>query len=117
MRSERGAERTSDERLREEPRSAVMARTDFHRLRVAHIEPLTDDSAAVTFAVPDELQHAFAFRPGQSLTIKRGEQRRSYSICAPFGRPPRIGVREVAGGAVSSWLVRDVRPGDVVEAQ
>jgi ring-1,2-phenylacetyl-CoA epoxidase subunit PaaE len=94
-----------------------MTRAEFHPLRVARIERLTDDSAAVTFAVPDELKHNFAFRPGQSLTVKRGAERRSYSICAPFGRAPRIGVREVAGGAVSGWLVREVRPGDIVEVQ
>ena len=94
-----------------------MARTDFHPLRVARVERLTDDSAAVTFEVPAGLEREFRFRPGQSLTIRRGEARRSYSICAPYGRAPRIGVREVAGGAVSSWLVHDVRPGDVVDAQ
>jgi ring-1,2-phenylacetyl-CoA epoxidase subunit PaaE len=93
------------------------SRTDFHPLRVARVDQLTDDSAAVTFAVPPELQHAFAFRPGQSLTVRHGEHRRSYSICSPAGAPPRIGVREVEGGAVSRWLVREVRPGDVVESQ
>ena len=92
-------------------------RTDFHRLTVARIDPLTDDSAAVTFRVPPELHDAFAFAPGQSLTLKRGEDRRSYSICAPVGRAPRIGVREVPGGAVSSWLVRDVRAGDEIDVQ
>jgi ring-1,2-phenylacetyl-CoA epoxidase subunit PaaE len=94
-----------------------MARTDFHPLMVAGVESLTDDSAAVTFAVPDELKPTFAFRPGQSVTIRRGGERRSYSICAPAGSPPRIGVREVVGGAVSGWLVRDVQAGDVVEVQ
>jgi ring-1,2-phenylacetyl-CoA epoxidase subunit PaaE len=94
-----------------------MSRTDFHPLTVARVDPLTDDSAAVTFAVPDGLRSTFAFRPGQSLTVRRGGERRSYSICAPAGRAPRIGVREVVGGAVSGWLVRDVRPGDVVEVQ
>jgi ring-1,2-phenylacetyl-CoA epoxidase subunit PaaE len=94
-----------------------VARTDFHLLRVARVDRLTDDSAAVTFDVPDALKPVFRFAPGQSLTIRRGDARRSYSICAPLGRAPRIGVREVAGGAVSGWLVRDVRPGDVVEAQ
>jgi ring-1,2-phenylacetyl-CoA epoxidase subunit PaaE len=94
-----------------------MARTDFHPLTVARVDPLTEDSAAVTFTVPDALRATFAFRPGQSLTVRRGAERRSYSICAPAGRAPRIGVREVVGGAVSGWLVREVRPGDVVEAQ
>jgi ring-1,2-phenylacetyl-CoA epoxidase subunit PaaE len=89
----------------------------FHPLTVTRVDSLTDDSAAVTFRIPDELRTQFAFAPGQSLTVRRGEERRSYSICAPAGRAPRIGVREVPGGAVSGWLVRDLRPGDVVEVQ
>ena len=93
------------------------SRTEFHPLTVARVDPLTDDSAAVTFDVPPELAGRFAFAPGQSLTVRRGRERRSYSICAVRGRAPRIGVREVAGGAVSGWLVHQVRPGDVVEVQ
>ena len=89
----------------------------FHPLTVARVDALTDDAAAVTFRVPDELCDEFAFRPGQSLTIRRGEERRSYSICAPAGRAPRIGVREVPGGALSGWLIRDVRVGDVLDVQ
>ena len=89
----------------------------FHQLTVDRVDALTEDSAAVTFRVPDELANEFAFAPGQSLTLRRGEERRSYSICAPAGRLPRIGVREVPGGAVSGWLVRSVRPGDVIEVQ
>lgn len=91
----------------------------FHRLRVAGVQPLCDDAAAVTFAVPDELKPAFEFRPGQSLTLRRTlggrEQRRSYSICSPAGGALRIGVREVPGGLFSGWLVREVRCGDDVE--
>ena len=89
----------------------------FHPLTVARVDALTDDAAAVTFRIPDELCDEFAFRPGQSLTIRRGEERRSYSICAPAGRAPRIGVREVPGGALSGWLIRDVRVGDVLDVQ
>ena len=92
-------------------------RTDFHPLVVERVEPLTDDSAAITFTVPGDLAGAFAFAPGQSLTIRRGAERRSYSICAAAGSPPRIGVREVAGGAVSGWLVHEVGAGDTVEVQ
>src|SRR5581483_10776679 len=92
-------------------------RTEFHPLAVARVDPLTGDSAAVTFDVPPRLRDTFAFAPGQSVTIRRGAERRSYSICAARGRPLRIGVREVAGGAVSGWLVRQVRPGDVIEVQ
>jgi ring-1,2-phenylacetyl-CoA epoxidase subunit PaaE len=93
------------------------SRTEFHRLTVARVDPLTDDSAAVTFDVPARLAEKFTFAPGQSLTIRRGGERRSYSICAAKGRAPRIGVREVAGGAVSGWLVHKVRAGDLIEVQ
>jgi ring-1,2-phenylacetyl-CoA epoxidase subunit PaaE len=92
-------------------------RTDFHPLVVARVDRLTDDSAAVTFAVPDHVAADFAFAPGQSLTVRRGDDRRSYSICAPAGHAPRIGVREVPGGALSGWLVHEVQAGDVLEAQ
>jgi ring-1,2-phenylacetyl-CoA epoxidase subunit PaaE len=93
------------------------SRTRFHELTVAAVDVLTDDSVAVTFDVPAGLRETFAFAPGQSVTLRRGEERRSYSICAAAGHPPRIGVREVAGGAVSGWLVREVRRGDMIEVQ
>ena len=93
----------------------------FHPLTVAAVQRLTDDAVAVTFEVPDVLRAAFAFDAGQSLTLRRVvdgvEERRSYSICARVGERPRIGVREIPDGLFSRWLVRDVRPGDVVEVQ
>jgi len=99
------------------PRKPSAPPTAFYPLTVAVVDPLTDDAAAITFDVPPALADAFTFLPGQSLTVRRDGERRSYSICAPPGRPPRIGVREVPGGAVSPWLVREVRPGDVVDVQ
>src|ERR1700685_3097226 len=94
----------------------------FHRLAVKRVEPLTGDSAAITFTVPGDLAGEFAFAAGQTLTLRRGEERRSYSICAPAGpgfpnTEPRIGVREVEGGAVSGWLVHDLKAGDTLEVQ
>src|ERR671911_740876 len=94
-------------------------RPQFHPLRVARVEKLTDDAVAVTFDVPPELADDYAFRPGQALTLRRvdgdRDERRSYSICAPVGAAPRVGVREVPGGFFSSWLVHQVRPGDEIE--
>ncbi|GAB1640400.1 1,2-phenylacetyl-CoA epoxidase subunit PaaE [Krasilnikovia sp. MM14-A1259] len=96
-----------------------MAGGAFHPLRVAAVERLCSDAVAVTFEVPAELADAYAFRPGQALTVRhpagRADERRTYSICAPVGAAPRIGVREVPGGLVSSWLVHQVRAGDEVE--
>ncbi|GHI97631.1 1,2-phenylacetyl-CoA epoxidase subunit PaaE [Streptomyces olivaceus] len=94
-------------------------RPAFHRLRVAAVERLCADAVAVRFEVPDELAGAYAFAPGQSLTLRREvdgrDERRSYSICAAAGSAPRIGVRVVPGGLFSAWLVDEVRPGDTVE--
>ncbi|WP_275005857.1 1,2-phenylacetyl-CoA epoxidase subunit PaaE [Promicromonospora iranensis] len=91
----------------------------FHTLTVTDVEQLTDDAAAVTFGLPAQLRGVFEFAAGQSLTLRRVvdgvEQRRTYSICAPAGSAPRIGVREIPDGLFSSWLVREVRPGDRVE--
>jgi len=89
----------------------------FYPLTVSAVDRLTADAAALTFAVPPDLRETFAFRPGQSLTVRRGDERRSYSICVPPGRAPRIGVREVPDGSVSGWLVRGTRPGDTIEVQ
>jgi ring-1,2-phenylacetyl-CoA epoxidase subunit PaaE len=95
---------------------------DFHRLTVKRVDRLTGDSAAITLTVPADLADAFAFAAGQTLTVRRGEERRTYSICAPAGpgfpnAAPRIGVREVAGGVVSGWLVHALKPGDTLEVQ
>jgi ring-1,2-phenylacetyl-CoA epoxidase subunit PaaE len=105
--------------------SRRVAGARFHTLTVAGVEPLTDDAVAVTFDVPADLTEEFAFTPGQSLTVRRvvdgpdgpTEQRRQYSICAAAGTRPRVGVREIPDGLFSRWLVRDLRPGDVVEVQ
>lgn len=103
------------------PTARAGGRGAFHALAVAAVDRLCDDAVAVTFAVPDELREAFAFDAGQSLTLRRiidgVEHRRSYSLCAPVGAAPRIGVREIPDGLFSSWLVHGLRPGDVVEVQ
>jgi ring-1,2-phenylacetyl-CoA epoxidase subunit PaaE len=97
------------------------SRRQFRELSVARVDRLCDDAVAVTFDVPAELAADYSFRPGQSLTLRKvidgRDERRSYSICAPAGQPLRIGVREVSGGAISGWLVREVRPGDRIEVQ
>jgi ring-1,2-phenylacetyl-CoA epoxidase subunit PaaE len=91
----------------------------FHTLQVADVQRLCDDAVAVTFAVPAELRETYAFRPGQYLTLRTftesGEERRSYSICAPPGAAPRVGVRRIDGGLFSEWLVDRLEAGQAVE--
>ncbi|MFI6843864.1 phenylacetate-CoA oxygenase/reductase subunit PaaK [Kitasatospora sp. NBC_00085] len=101
------------------PAARPARRPAFHHLRIAEVERLCEDAVAVTFEVPDGLAAEFAFRPGQTLTLRRvvdgADERRSYSICAPVGGPLRIAVREVPGGLFSRWLVREAVPGEEVE--
>jgi ring-1,2-phenylacetyl-CoA epoxidase subunit PaaE len=98
--------------------TAARLRGGFHPLAVAEVSRLCADAVAITFDVPAGLAERYAFRAGQSLTLRRlidgWEERRSYSICAPEGARPRIGVREVPDGLFSRWLVREVRPGDQI---
>ncbi|MEU6920378.1 2Fe-2S iron-sulfur cluster-binding protein [Streptomyces sp. NPDC046631] len=97
----------------------------FHPLRVRTIERLTDDSVAVTLAVPPELRETFRHRPGQHLnvryTVDGEEVRRSYSICSPATEAPddpvlRVGIRLVDGGAFSTYALKELAVGDLVEA-
>lgn len=93
---------------------------DFRPLTVAAVDRLTDDSVAITFAVPPELKDVFAFAPGQHLTLRRiveGEDlRRTYSVCASaMTGPLRVAVKRLEGGVVSTWLVDELKAGDVLE--
>ena len=57
----------------------------FHRLAIDDLRRETADAISLTFAVPNELAQAYAFAPGQYLTLRTNmdgeEVRRSYSIC------------------------------------
>ena len=70
--------------------TAPRPRGDFHPLAVAEVSQLCADAVAITFDVPAGLAERYAFRAGQSLTLRRlidgREERRSYSICAAGGR-------------------------------
>lgn len=96
-----------------------MTSLHFHPLRVQAVRADTDDAKVLTFEVPTELAQTFRFEPGQYLTLRvwlDGEDvRRSYSICAAPGEAPRVGVRQVPGGRLSSWLHSHLQVGDVVD--
>ncbi|GAA0816219.1 1,2-phenylacetyl-CoA epoxidase subunit PaaE [Spirilliplanes yamanashiensis] len=96
----------------------VRRRPTFHPLTVAGLDRLTEEAVAITFAVPPPLRELFAFRPGQHVTVRLGDDvRRSYSICSPpgDGRTLRIGVKEVPGGAFSGHAVRALKAGDTID--
>ncbi|MEU1307476.1 2Fe-2S iron-sulfur cluster-binding protein [Streptomyces cinnamoneus] len=96
----------------------------FHRLRVTAVEPLTDDSVAVTLAVPPELRESFRHAPGQHLALRRmvdgAEIRRTYSLCGQAPGPDgpqtlRVAVRQVDGGLFSTYALKELVAEDTVE--
>ena len=80
----------------------------FHALRIAEVRREIDGAVSLRFDLPDHLQDAFAFKPGQHLTLRAdiaGEDvRRNYSICmAPHERELRVAIKRIAGGRFSTW--------------
>lgn len=93
---------------------------EFHPLRVASVDPLTDDAVAVTFEVPSHLTDEFQYLPGQHVTVRAEidgvDVRRSYSICANANRGDlRVGIKRLEGGAFSTWATSKLAPGDLLE--
>jgi ring-1,2-phenylacetyl-CoA epoxidase subunit PaaE len=91
----------------------------FHELTIAEIDRQTPDAVALAFNVPADLREAFAFHPGQYLTLAAeidGEEiRRSYSICSTPGDPlVRVGVKKVADGRFSRFVNDHLGVGDTV---
>jgi ring-1,2-phenylacetyl-CoA epoxidase subunit PaaE len=91
----------------------------FHRLRVKEVCPETAECVSITFEVPEALQDAFNFLPGQYLTLKQmidgTEVRRSYSICAAPGDELRVAVKQVDQGKFSGYVNQQLKPGDELE--
>ena len=95
----------------------------FHELSVKRVHPEAAGSVAITFDIPPAQREAFAFEPGQFLTVRaqvNGQDvRRNYSISSPRSRFLRsgeleIGIRPVEGGLFSNWAATAVKAGDVL---
>jgi ring-1,2-phenylacetyl-CoA epoxidase subunit PaaE len=96
-----------------------MSTPRFHTLTIREIRRETPDAVSIAFEVPAGLQQAFAFEQGQYLTLRAeidgAELRRSYSICAGEDDGElRVAVKEVAGGAFSTFANRALKPGAAI---
>jgi 3-ketosteroid 9alpha-monooxygenase subunit B len=95
---------------------------DYHQVRVAEVISETDDAFSLVLAVPPELSGAFAYRPGQFLTVRipdgrDGSVARCYSLSSSphAGDLPTITVKRTAGGHASNWLADHARAGFVLD--
>lgn len=94
--------------------------THFYPLSIQHIEQLTTDSVAITFAVPEALLATFAYKAGQNITLRThidgDEVRRSYSICtAPHENKLTIAVKKVENGLFSTYANKHLKIADVID--
>ncbi|MEZ5034647.1 MAG: 1,2-phenylacetyl-CoA epoxidase subunit PaaE [Chitinophagaceae bacterium] len=92
----------------------------FHSLTVRSIQKATEDCVVVTFDIPENLQKEFAFRQGQSLTMRttlnNEEVRRTYSLCSsPLDHEWKVAIKKVDGGLFSSFANGQLTAGDALE--
>jgi 3-ketosteroid 9alpha-monooxygenase subunit B len=89
---------------------------------VEAVVPETDEACTVVFDVPPELAEAFAYRPGQFLTVRipsdrDGSVARCYSLCSSpvTGDRHAVTVKRTPGGYASHWIGDNVRPGTMLD--
>lgn len=92
----------------------------FHPVHVKEVRRETPDCVSVLLEIPDHLQQDFAFKQGQSLTLRtfinNQEIRRTYSICSsPLEKEWRVAIKKVEGGLFSSFANHELKKGDLLE--
>jgi ring-1,2-phenylacetyl-CoA epoxidase subunit PaaE len=97
-----------------------MSAPRFYTLKVKEVRPETTDCVSVSLEIPDELQEAYQFAPGQYLTFKKhvqdAEIRRSYSICSsPKENELRVAIKKVEQGKFSGFANSDLKAGDELD--
>jgi 3-ketosteroid 9alpha-monooxygenase subunit B len=104
------------------PGPGVTGPRDFHRVPVAEVVQESGDACSLVLAVPPGLAGAFAYQPGQFLTVRvpdgaGGSVARCYSLSSSphAGDAPAITVKRMTGGYASNWLADNVRPGAVLD--
>ena len=93
----------------------------YHALRVRAVVDETHDTKSLVFDVPPALADAFAYQPGQFLTLRLSidgrHVPRCYSMSSAPGvdDAPRVTIKRVKDGRGSNWVCDRVRAGDMIE--
>jgi len=95
---------------------------DYYRVPVAEVIRETGDASSLVLDVPSSLADAFAYSPGQFITVRvpsdqTGSVARCYSLCSSphAGDLPAITVKRTAGGYASNWILDNVTAGTVLD--
>lgn len=88
-------------------------------LEVSAKKQLTADAVEIRFTIPEEHKEHYVFVSGQyinvSAEINGKKETRSYSICSAENDGLAIGVKKVANGLISSYLVDKLNVGDKID--
>ncbi|OBF13779.1 ferredoxin--NADP reductase [Mycobacterium sp. ACS4331] len=91
-------------------------------LTVTAVIDESHDTKSLVFAVPDEHQSRFEYRPGQFLTLRipsnqTGSVARCYSLASSphTDDAPKVTVKRTVGGYGSNWLCDNVAVGDTID--
>ncbi|TML42920.1 MAG: ferredoxin--NADP reductase [Actinobacteria bacterium] len=93
----------------------------FHPLEITRVVDETADARSFVLEVPTELQPAFAYRAGQFVTHRVWIDGQPHLRCYSMSSSPdvddefQVTVKRVPGGAVSNWMIDELRPGDVID--
>src|SRR5258705_1300164 len=92
----------------------------FHKLAIKEIRRETPECVSVLFEIPEEIKKDFAFKQGQSLSMRtflNGEEvRRTYSICvSPLDDEWRVAIKKQESGIFSGFANEQLKKGDVLE--
>ncbi|WP_205472391.1 ferredoxin--NADP reductase [Nocardioides sp. SYSU D00038] len=92
-------------------------------LTVVDVVEETADAHSVSFAVPEGAEEAFAYKPGQFLTLavpsdRTGVAARCYSLSSsPVGGGDlTVTVKRTADGYASNWICDHLRVGDTIRS-
>jgi 3-ketosteroid 9alpha-monooxygenase subunit B len=94
----------------------------YYQVQVAEVISETADTCSLVLAIPPELAGAFAYRPGQFLTVRvphdrDGSVARCYSLSSSphTGDRPTITVKRMTDGHASNWIADHLAAGSVLE--
>jgi 3-ketosteroid 9alpha-monooxygenase subunit B len=93
----------------------------YHRLRVAEVIAETADAHSLVLTVPPALAPAFAYRPGQYLTVLVPHDGGNLARCYSLSSSPhtdtdlKITVKRMRDGQASNWICDHVRAGGTLD--
>jgi 3-ketosteroid 9alpha-monooxygenase subunit B len=100
----------------------VTAARTFYQVPVAEVIRETDQACSLVLDIPAEHADAFAYKPGQFLTVRvplpdGGSVARCYSLSSSpeAGDNPAVTIKRMAAGYASNWIADNVTAGSVLD--